>query len=335
MARKNCKICGEKGITNLHICQGPKKLTQGEKVVHQDSGVGDEILDSKNFLDERNKEYKDVMGSLKDVIRRNKEFKDVLASLKDVISINPNFQEVIEAYVKVCVEDQIKSSKEILITLLAELEGNGWDDSKSFMETLPLRLQPAEADSTNNLNFMSDWLSQTSFVCDDNEEHINLWAKIIRNLVPTLPSKRKIRQKWPDEQEEKHRRKSTNSGDEPLVTSIPQASAEADLPTSDSVSIENMEETTTEDKRLGKAIEELFEECVKNTKETISSNENMEEISAKEMPVQDNETPDKNDGNGENKTINEDEKLEEAIEEQHEGKPHYDLPCKTVYPVKM
>ena len=61
----------------------------------------------------------------------------------------------------------------------------------------------------------------------------------------------------------------------------------------------------------------------------------MEEISAKEMPVQDNETPDKNDGNGENKTINEDEKLEEAIDEQHKGKPHYDLPCKTVYPVKM
>lgn len=70
MARKNCKFCGEKEITNLHICQGPKKLTQ-EKVVHQDSGVGDEILDSKTFLDERNEEYKDVMGSLKYVIRRN------------------------------------------------------------------------------------------------------------------------------------------------------------------------------------------------------------------------------------------------------------------------
>ena len=43
----------------------------------------------------------------------------------------------------------------------------------------------------------------------------------------------------------------------------------------------------------------------------------------------------RNDGNGENKTINEDEKLEEAIEEQHKGNPHYDLSCKTVYPVIM
>ena len=135
------------------------------QVKFQDTGV-DEILDWKTF--EKRNEYK---------------VETILGSLKDVISINPNFIEVIEAYAKVCVEDQIKSSDDVLITLLGELEGNGWDDSKSFMETLPLRLP---ATGSKNNEFMSNWLSQNSFVFHDlneNQEHINLLAKIIRKLL--------------------------------------------------------------------------------------------------------------------------------------------------------
>ena len=135
------------------------------QVNFQDTGV-DEILDWKTF--EKRNEYK---------------VETILGSLKDVISINPNFIEVIEAYAKVCVEDQMKSSDEVLITLLGELEGNGWDDSKSFMETLPLRLP---ATGSKNNEFMSNWLSQNSFVFHDlneNQEHINLLAKIIRKLL--------------------------------------------------------------------------------------------------------------------------------------------------------
>ena len=338
MARKKrCNTCGEKEIiSNLHICTGPKKfkcffcgiilknksvLQNHKKKVHKRQNLMSPLMSQEPKCIQEvmvQDTGMDEIFDLKKTFEKRNEVETVLNSLKDVILINPNFQEVIEAYAKVCVEDQIKSSEEILITLLGELEGNGWDDSKSFMETLPLRLRP-EAEGSN---FMSYWLSENSFVFSDdlkNEnkaEHINLWAKIIRKLVPTRgPSKRekihkneeRRRQKWLDEQEKVRQRVRQRKHNDDIKNSVklqqddsgvgPDLASQEPMDTSGSVSQVSAEAS-----------------------DLLTSNENIKEIiTSKEIQVNDNETPVNNDDEN-TAAINEDEKLEqgELIDEEND-----------------